>query len=216
MDPRDGRRAPARRITDAFSSVRRRVLRRRRLIAVTLIGVAVASSLRALAPPAPETTAVLVAARDLPAGQAIAAGDLVEVAVPPGVVPEGVAGDPVGRLLAAPLRRGEPVTDVRLVGAELTAATPDTVALPVRLSDAGQASLLSVGDRIDLVATDPQARTTTALAERATVLAVPAEDVAADGALPGRLVVLGVPSGEVRRVMGAAVTAFVTYTWSRS
>ncbi|HWI43641.1 MAG TPA: SAF domain-containing protein [Nocardioides sp.] len=219
MEPRD---SPARstplstRLADALASVRRRVLRRRRPLAVALAGVAVAASLHTLAPPAPRTAGLLVAARDLPAGHTLAADDLAEVAVPPGVVPDGAAGDAVGRLLAAPLRRGEAVTDVRLVGAALTSADPGTVALPVRLSDAGQAALLEPGDRIDLLATDPRADTTTELATGVSVLAVPAKTEAADGALPGRLVVLGVASGDVHRVTAAAVAAFVTFTWSRS
>lgn len=215
MDSRDLP-ARSRRAADALSSVRRRLLRRRRPVAVVLIGVAVAASLRSVAPPAPETTTLLVAARDLPAGEAIAVGDLVETEVPPGVVPEGVAGDPVGRLLAAPLRRGEPVTVVRLVGPELAAAAPGSVAVPLRLSDAGQAALLTPGDRVDLVATDPQAGTTEHIARDATVLAVPEAASASDGALPDRLVVLAIPTESVHAVTSAAVSAFVTFAWASS
>ena len=60
-------------------------------------------------------------------------------------------------MLAGPVRAGEPLTDVRLVGASLAAAYPGAVAVPVRLPDAGMAALLRVGDRIDLVAADPRA-----------------------------------------------------------
>ncbi|WP_435768446.1 SAF domain-containing protein [Nocardioides sp. SYSU DS0651] len=215
MDPRDPSARPRRRLADALTAVRRRLLRRRRLIAAALVAVAVAAALHTVAPPPPETRTILVAARDLPAGEAITADDLAEARLPPGVVPRGLAREPVGRLLAAPLRRGEPVTDVRLVGSGLAeAGTAGTVAVPVRLSDAGQAALLGVGDRIDLVATDPQARTSEVVARGATVLAVPNGDRAADGALPGRLVVLALRSWEQHRVTTAAVTAFVTYLWA--
>ncbi len=84
--------------------------------------------------------------------------DLTSVAFAPGSVPAGADAAPQGRTLAAPLRAGEPVTDVRLVGPALTDGYPGLTAVPVRLPDAGMAALLAVGDRIDLVSADPQAR----------------------------------------------------------
>lgn len=196
------------------ATLRRGVLRRRRLIAVVCTAGAVAAGLHAAAPPEPPTTTVLTAAHDLPAGAVLSPDDLRSVGLPPDVAPEGALTDPAvadGTLLASPLRAGEPVTDVRLVGQGL--AAPGTVAVPVRLSDAAQVGLLTVGDEIDLLATEPESRTTETVAAGVVVLAVP--EVAADApdALTGRLVVLGVPSSEVGEVTGAAVTAFVTYAW---
>jgi Flp pilus assembly protein CpaB len=205
------------RLRDARDQVRRRVLRRRRLIAALLLGVGAAVALRSVAPPPPATATLLVAARDLPAGREVAAADLVSVQVPPDVVPRGLARSPVGRRLAAPVRAGEAVTDVRLVGPALGAAQPaGTVTVPVRLSDAGQVALLSPGDRISLLGTDTRAGTTEVLARDATVLAVPDPSTAADGALPGRLVVLALDSAAVYHVTSASAAEYVTYTWSRS
>lgn len=193
------------------------MLRRRRLIAALLLGGAAAVAVRSVAPPEPATAALLVAARDLPAGQALRPGDLVTMRVPPAAVPTGTAEDPVGRRLAAPLRAGEPVTDVRLVGPDLGAAQPaGTSTVPVRLTDAGQVALLTPGDRITLLGTDPQAGATRVLAREATVLAVPDPASAADGALPGRLVVLALDSEAVYHVTAASAAEYVTYTWSRS
>lgn len=206
----------AERLRDLLTRVRRRVLRRRRALAVLLVGGGVAATLHVLAPPPPASITVRVAARDLPAGQVLAAGDLVDVAVPPGVVPEGMVAAPEGRLLAAPLRAGEPVTDVRLVGPDLADSLPaHRAAVPVRLSDAGQAALLTVGDRVDLIATDAQAGTARSLAQDALVLALPDPTEAQDGALPGRLIVIGLDSGEVEEVTAASVGSYVTYTWRR-
>lgn len=216
MEPTGPERGRGERLRDLLTRVRRRVLRRRRPLAVLLVGAGVAASLHVLAPPPPASTTVRVAARDLPAGQVLGAGDLVDVALPPDVVPEGVVDAPEGRLLAAPLRAGEPVTDVRLVGPDLTSSLPsDRVAVPVRLSDAGQAALLTVGDRVDLVATDPQRGTTRPLVEEALVLALPDPGEAEDGALPGRLVVVALPAAQAPKVTAASVAAFVTYTWRR-
>lgn len=205
------------RLRDGRDRVRRRVLRRRRLIAALLLGVGAAVAVRSVAPPPPATATLLVAGRDLPAGREVLAGDLVAVEVPPDVVPDGVVAHPVGRRLAAPLRAGEAVTDVRLVGPRLGAAQPaGTVTVPVRLSDAAQVALLRPGDRISLLGTDPQAGTTDLLARDATVLAVPDPASATDGALPGRLVVLALDSDDVYHVTAASAAELVTYTWSRS
>ena len=118
----------------------------------------------------------------------------------PGSAPEAVADDPVGQVLAAPLRSGEPVTDVRLVGPELTAGQPGLVAVPVRLPDPGMVALLDVGDRIDLLATDPQEGGASVVATDVPVLAIPAADdrTSASG-LPGRLVVVGAEAAQVTR-----------------
>ena len=98
-----------------------------------------------------------VAARDLPAGQVLGAADLVAVGFAPGSAPAGAVDveTTTGRTLAAPLRAGEPVTDVRLVGPGLTDGYPGLAAVPVRLPDAGMADLLQAGDRIDLVVGGP-------------------------------------------------------------
>jgi Flp pilus assembly protein CpaB len=204
---------PRHRLRDRLTAARRAVLRRRRLLAVLCTAGAVLAGLRATAPPAPATADVWVAARDLPAGAALEEDDVTIAALPPDAVPDGVVAEPVGALLAAPLRTGEPVTDVRLVGPDLVDAAPGTIALPVRLSDAGHAGLLTVGDVVDVIATDPESRTTTTVSEDAVVQAVPAADEGAGGAIPGRLVVLGVSSDTVSPLTGAAVTSFVTYAW---
>ncbi|KAB2808501.1 pilus assembly protein CpaB [Pimelobacter simplex] len=207
-------------LTRTRTAVRRRVLRHRRLLAALLVAGAAVTGVRALAPPAPPSTPVLVAARDLPAGQVLGRGDLTTTRLAPQDRPAGAvepAGAPLGHALAAPLRRGEPLTDVRLVGPGLAAGQPaDTVAAPVRLADAGQAALLAAGDVVDLLATDPQGGgPSTVLARAAVVLAVPARSDSDDGALPGRLVVLALRSGDVYHVTAASVVGYVTYTWSR-
>ncbi len=124
--------------------------------------------------------------------------------------------DPAGRILAAPLRRGEPVTDVRLVGPQLTQGLSGLTATPVRLPDAGMVALLQVGDRIDLVAADPRGTGAETVAVDAPVLAIPSDTAAGPSAigLPGRLVVLGLDADAVGTVAASAVDSLVTFTWS--
>lgn len=199
----------------ALRSARRAVLRRRRLLAAVLLGVAVTAGLRAVAAPAPPATTVLVAARDLPAGTLLTTDDLVAAELPPDAVPEAVLADPAGRMLAAPVRAGEPVTDVRVVGPGPTRGLDDVVAVPVRLPDAGSVALLQVGDRLDLLATDPRGEETGPVADDVPVLALPAEDGESSASgLPGRLVVLGLGESEVDDVTTSAVRSVLTYAWS--
>lgn len=142
----------------AARRLRRRAMAHRRPLAAVLVALAVALGLGALAPPEGPAVAVVVAARDLGVGVALAADDVTVRSVPAGLVPDGALppGDGlVGRVLAGPVRRGETLTDARLVGPSLLALSGlgrDAVATPVRLADAGAAALLRPGDRVDVYA----------------------------------------------------------------
>lgn len=206
---------PLTRVRRGALATRRAVLRRRRLLASALTAVAVAAGLHAVAAPPEPTTGVVVAARDLPAGAVLAPGDVTAVDLPPDAVPPDVVDDPLGRVLAGPVRAGELLTDVRLVGPDLVAGRADLVAAPVRLPDAAMADLLQVGDLIDLVAADPQRGTSEVVAAAVPVLALPrsAQATGATG-LPGSLVVVGLGEGDVGPIAAASVRSFVTFTWS--
>jgi pilus assembly protein CpaB len=173
--------------------------RRRRLIAALLAGAAVVSALTALRPPATATVRIWSAARDLSGGSALSGADVTVERLPATDVPAGVlaAAHPiVGRMLAAPVRRGEPLTDVRLLSTSLLSAlgTPGLVAVPVRVADGPATSaLVQPGDRVDVIAAaDPQsagAVTTTTVARGLRVLAVPGGSADASGDTSGLLVV---------------------------
>jgi Flp pilus assembly protein CpaB len=203
------------RLSRAWRRVRRVVLARRRWLAALLAGVAVAAGVQAATAPPQPAVDVLTAARDLPAGAVIDGDDLVMVEFAPGSVPSGAGGDVVGRTLAAPVRRGEPVTDVRLVGPALTAGDPELTAVPVRLPDAGMVELLDVGDRIDLIGTDPQSSGASVVATGVPVLALPRPSADTGGSgQPGGLVVVGAAPTEVTRLADASVRLFLTYAFS--
>jgi Flp pilus assembly protein CpaB len=204
------------RLTRRLVGVRRAVLTRRRPLAAALTAVAVLATLRTLAPPPDPTVAVLVAGHDLPSGTVVARSDLQLSAYPPDAVPDGLADDPVGRTLAAPVRRGEALTDVRLVGPSLTQGYDDLVALPVRLPDAGAVALLAVGDRIDLVAADAEGAGAAVVAADVPVLALPSAGAAeAPVGLGGRLVVVGVPQDAVDDIADTAVQDFLSFAFTR-
>jgi Flp pilus assembly protein CpaB len=208
--------SPRERAGRLLKPVRRAVLRRRRLLAAALTAVAVGSGIHAAAAPPPTRVAVLVAARDLPAGTVLHASDLARAGLPPDAVPAGLEGRPAGRTLAAPLRRGEPVTDVRLVGPALAEGYPGRTATPVRLPDAGMVGLLRVGDQIDLVAADPQGSGARVVARDVPVLALGGASPDPGGGVAGRLLVVGAAGeDEATRIADAAVRSFLTFTFSR-
>lgn len=207
------------RLATLRSDVRRAVLRRRRLLAAALAGAAVLAGLHAVAPPPPPTEPVLTAARDLPSGAVLGVDDLVVMRLPAGVAPDGATtrSDAVGRTLAAPVRRGEAVTDVRLIGPGLLDGYPGAVAVPLRIPDAGSVGLLRVGDRVDLWATDPQAGSGAAegVARDVPVVALPAPDQDVASGLPGRLVVVAAPEEAVPGVVAHAARGLLGVTVSR-
>ncbi|MEO3826662.1 SAF domain-containing protein [Actinomadura sp. B10D3] len=134
-----------------------RSARLRRPLAALFAAAAAGLALVALRPGPPPSVRVLGAARDLPAGRALTASDLRPIALPPDAVPAGaLRSGGAGRVLAGPMREGEPLTDARVVGDGLLRGQgPGTVATPVRMADAGAVRLLRPGDRIDVLAVPP-------------------------------------------------------------
>jgi Flp pilus assembly protein CpaB len=198
-------------------AVRRAVLARRRPLAAVCLGVAVLAGLHAVRPhPGPQVT-VAVAVRDLDSGTVLSTHDLVHRRYPADVAPVGSVSTAVGRTLAAPVRAGEPVTDVRLVAPSLVSGYPGRVALPVRIADSDAVALLRVGDTIDLVAADPRRGTASYVAIDVPVLALPAVDTESPDAagLSGRLVVVAADPSEVDPIAGAAATDLLSVVISR-
>ena len=157
---------------------------------------------------------VLTAAHDLAAGVVVRAEDLRRTAYTPDSVPAGVlspASAAVGRTTAGPVRAGEPITDARLVTSSLLDGYPGMVAVPVRIGDAGSVLLLRTGDRVDLMAADPQGRTPAeVVGHDVPVLAIPRADERSPGLSTGALVVLGLPGASARTVAQASVSAFLS------
>lgn len=178
--------------------------------------MAALAALRAVAPPEPATVEVMVAARDLPSGTVLAADDLVTRDWPADLAPAGAAPTATGRVLAAPIGRGEVLTDVRVVGPGLALGQPGDTVLPVRLPDAGMATLLQPGDVVDLMATDPGTGSATLVARDVTVLAAPGDvPEGPAGGSGGALVVVAASATEAIDITSAALGQFLTVSWER-
>ncbi len=189
----------------------------------------------ALRPAEIATRPVLVAARDLPTGTRLTEADLATARVPatlanPGALTE--APEAIGRVVAAPLVGGEPVSLARLFTppAAAWAVAPGTTPMPVRFADAGAAALLAPGQRIDVLAAAASALdgslgapTAHVVAREALVLAV-VDGGSADGwagvgtgagdGSPGGsapLVVLGVDPTQALELAGAAAGEMLSF-----
>jgi pilus assembly protein CpaB len=214
-----------------WREIRIAVRRYHRLLRAGLIAIAVAIVVTRLSPKPAPTTAIVAAARDLPAGAVLTAADLRTIALPPAVVPAGATTElaaVVGSQLSAPLRRGEPLTDVRLTDGVLRRPALGVVSAPVRLADSQAAQLLQPGQRIDVLAAstavgDAASAGSTAsstvgaatvVAADVMVVAIPIASAPPGGGSPvdsvgieGTLVVLATSPLQARQLAQAQVTA---------
>jgi Flp pilus assembly protein CpaB len=205
------------RVTAPLDRIRRRILWHRRALAAVAAGLATYVAVQAATAPPPPTVPVWTAARDLPGGAVISAGDLVTRPFTPASVPVGRVRSPaelVGRTLAGPVSRGTALSTTQVVGDTWLRDRPGLAAVPVRITDPAVVSLLRAGDAVDLLATDPQRPQDAAVLAEAIVLVVPAGRVEPDGALPGRLVVMGVPPERAEAVAAASAGRFLTVVWN--
>ena len=141
-----------------METISRLLLRHRRPLAALFAGIAVLLGLGALRAEPPGRT-VVVAAHDLASGTVLIADDLRRTRLPETAAPAHSVlriDDVVGRAVAGPMRRGEVLTDRRVVDADRMSGFPaDAVLATVRLADADALSSLRVGDHVDVVAVDP-------------------------------------------------------------
>jgi Flp pilus assembly protein CpaB len=132
--------------------------RNRRLAMALLAAAALVLTISAVRGTGPATAQVWVAAHDLPGGEPLQRDDLSLATFPRGAIPDGSLSAktrPVGVMLAAPVRRGEPLTDVRVLSPFLLAAatSPHAVAVPVRITDGPAAlALVRAGERVTVMA----------------------------------------------------------------
>jgi hypothetical protein len=113
------------------------------------------------------------------------------------------------------MRRGEVLTDIRLLGQRLAAATagPDARIVPVQPTDTGLVDVVRSGDVVDIVAApdgDSTAAPAPVVATDAVVVLVserPAHSAGGD-----RVVLVALPVGAANAVAGAALAQTVTFT----
>ncbi len=174
----------------------------RRLLALSLVAAAGWSA--AAQTPADPGSAVLTVVHDLSLGALLTTADLVisRVDKPPDGALTAV-GDAVGRSLSAPTRRGEILTDLRLVPAEGPDAGPGRQTVAVRPADPALAQVLHPGMTVAVVGLSATG-TAVVISAQAVVLAVlPA--MGGSFATVSPPILLGVPDSEADQVTAATL-----------
>lgn len=194
-----------------------RTVRARRIAAAALVVLAAAAALR----PDPDGAdrEVTVAARDLAPGTILTASDVRIEKHSAATLPDGV--EPldriVGATLAGPTRRGEILTDARVLGSRLAglSAGRDARVVPVHLSDSAVLDVVRSGDVVDLLgaaqgAASADAHPRLIAANAVVVLVSPAGSSPARS--EDRVVLVALPAAAATALAGATLTQSVTLT----
>ncbi|MAT60632.1 MAG: hypothetical protein CMH41_03070 [Micrococcales bacterium] len=132
--------------------------------------------------PAPQTSEIVIASRDIPSGSVLANEDLAI-----GHDSLGLAtlnrSDLVGEIVRGPIKSGEPVTPSRITPGRSLQVVPGRVVFPLALSDERLAALLVAGDVVNVIVTpgdlsDGEVRT---LARQVEVLTVSGQTTVSSG-----------------------------------
>ncbi len=192
-----------------------RTVAARRAAAGALVVLAAVAALRS--DPDGDQTDIVVAARDLSPGVELTAADVRLETRTAATVPDGSQSRldaVVGSTLAGPARRGEVLTDVRLLGPRLaeSAAGPDARTVPLHLADTALLDLIRPGDVVDVLAasdgdTDPRVVATDA------IVVLVSEKPRAPGAGGDRVVLVALPAHAANDVAGATLMQTVTVTF---
>ncbi len=196
----------------------------RRVAAGGLVVLAGIATLRSQ--PEGDYAQVVLAEHDLRPGAALTPSDVRLEKRLASTVPDGARSEVdavVGSTLAGPARRGEVLTDVRLLGSRLAEAAigskagPGARIVPLHLADGALIDLVRVGDVVDVLAAPATASPETAhaapkvVATDAVVVLVSAKEKlqAADS---DRVVLVALPARVANTVAGSALGQTVTLT----
>lgn len=192
-----------------------RTARARRLAAGLLVVLAGVAALR---PDARDVQReVAIAARDLSPGTPLTADDVHMENRSAATLPDGAHSDLaiIGSTLAGPARRGEVLTDARVLGPRLAglSAGRDARVVPLHLADAAVLDLIRTGDVVDILgapSADANARPRV-IATNAVVVLVSAT-AKTIGSSNDRVVLVALPVSAAHALAGATLVQTVTLT----
>jgi Flp pilus assembly protein CpaB len=197
-----------------------RTLAARRVAAGALVVLAAVIALRS--DPQGDRVDIVVATRDLASGVELTAEDLRLESRSAATVPDGSQSDVgavVGATLAGPARRGEVLTDVRILGPRLaeSVAGPNARIVPLPLADGALLDLVRPGDVVDVLAagadsTDGADARPRLVATDAVVVVV-SEKPKGAGNGGDRVVLVAVGAHAANDVAAAALVQTVTLTF---
>jgi Flp pilus assembly protein CpaB len=182
-------------------------------------GLVILAAVAALRPdPGDRLVDVVVAAHDLGPGTALSVDDVRIEKRSATTIPDGAQNmtDAVaGATLAGPARRGEVITDARVLGSRLAglAAGPDARVVPLHLADGAVLDLIRPGDVVDVMGAPDagsSAEPTLAASDAVVVLVSPKQKAA--GAGDDRVVLVALPARAANSLAAATLVQTVTLT----
>jgi Flp pilus assembly protein CpaB len=192
-----------------------RTVAARRAVAAALVVLAAVAAVRS--DPHGDQADIVVAARDLAPGIDLTAADVRLEKRAAATVPDGATTTVdavVGATLAGPARRGEVLTDVRLLGPRLaqSAAGSDARIVPLHLADTALLDLVRPGDVVDVLAAPDDDADPRVVATDAVVVLV-SEKQKGPGAGGDRVLLVALPAHAANDVAGATLMQAVTLTF---
>jgi Flp pilus assembly protein CpaB len=196
-----------------------RTLAARRVAAGALVVLAAVVALRSN--PQGDRTEIVVASHDLAPGVELTADDVRLENRMTATVPDGSQSDidtVIGATLAGPARRGEVLTDVRVLGPRLaeSVAGPDARIVPLPLADSALLDLVRPGDVVDVLAagtSDAGADARPQLVATDAVVVLVSEKPKGSGSGSDRVVLVALPAHAANDVAAAALVQTVTLTF---
>jgi Flp pilus assembly protein CpaB len=195
-----------------------RTVAARRIAAAGLVLLAAVLALRP--DPAATQARIAVAARDLEPGTELTVDDVIVESRSATVTPDGAITDVdqlIGKTLAGPARRGEALTDVRVLGPRLAeaAAGPDARVVPLQLADPALLAIVRAGDVVDVLAVDAQPAGGGAaprVVARGAVVVLAAQRTDGPGRKDG-VVLVALPAHAAVDAAGASLSEAITLTF---
>ena len=196
-----------------------RTLAARRIAAGALVIVAAVVALRSN--PQGDRTEIIVATHDLASGVELTLDDVRLENHTAATVPDGSQSNidaVIGATLAGPARRGEVLTDVRVLGPRLaeSVAGPDARIVPLPLADSALLDLVRPGDVVDVLAagtSDAGADARPQLMATDAVVVLVSEKPKGAGNGSDRVVLVALPAHAANDVAAAALVPTVTLTF---
>ena len=197
-----------------------RTIAARRVAAGALVVLAAIAALRP--DPSAGHADVVVAARDLTPGVQLTADDVIVESRPATTIPDGSQTDPatlIGATLAGPTRRGEVLTDVRLLGPRLAEAVagPDARVVPLHVADPALLELVRPGDVVDVLAVESHGvgerdGLRPRVVARGAIVVLASPTTKASGGGDG-VVLVALPAQDAVEAAGASLSQAVTLTF---
>jgi Flp pilus assembly protein CpaB len=209
--------SPLSRLRHALRPDWARTVAARRVAAGVLVALAAVAALRP--DPSAGTVPVVIAARDLTPGTQLGAADVRVEMRSPASVPDGAQGDVTaleGVTLAGPTRRGEVITDVRLLGPRLAAAAAgsDARVVPLHLADNALLELVRPGDVVDVLTVDDQGdqQSVARVVARRAIVVLATSTTKSVGGGDG-VVLVALPTAQAVEAAAASLSQAVTLTF---